>query len=76
MKVFLDYGQIKVILPVLALLIIYLRAFFIDKINQKLLLGLCGGLFAVFFVGVENPHLYHDVKQNYSEHLSFPLSPL
>ena len=50
MKVFLDYGQIKVILPVLALLIIYLRAFFIDKINQKLLLGLCGGLFAVFLI--------------------------
>lgn len=50
MRVFMEYGRIRVILPVLALMLLYLKAFFIEKMNRKLLFGFCGTLFAVFLI--------------------------
>jgi uridine kinase len=47
-EVFLNYKNIKIYLPILAVLLLYLNAFRIDKINKDLMISFCGVLFAVF----------------------------
>lgn len=52
MEVYLDYGTIKLIFPVVAILILYLKIFYMDKINKELLLNYCGITFSIFLVFV------------------------
>lgn len=48
LEVFINYGTIQLMLPILFVLILYLKAFYLDKINPDLLISYCGILFAVF----------------------------
>lgn len=52
LEVFLNYGTIQLMLPILFILILYLKAFYLDKINSDLLISYCGILFAVFLAFV------------------------
>lgn len=47
-KIMVDYGNVKIYIPILAVLLIYFRVFTISKINRDLLYSFCGLLFAVF----------------------------
>lgn len=49
-KISIDYVNIKIYIPILAILLIYLHVFTIHKINKDLLYSLCGILFSVFLV--------------------------
>ena len=49
-KVTIDYVNIKIYVPILAVLLIYLKVFTISNINKDLLYSLCGILFSVFLV--------------------------
>lgn len=51
-KVFLNYGDVKIIVPILVVSIIYLNVFQLNYINKDLLLSFCGITFAVFLVCV------------------------
>ncbi len=48
----LDYGTTKVILPILVLLLIYLKTYELNYFNKDLLVSLLGLLFAVFLICV------------------------
>ena len=49
-SLFWEYSTTKVYLAILAIVLIYLRAFSINKINKNLLYSFCGVLFSVFSV--------------------------
>lgn len=49
-KVTVDFVNIKIYVPILAVLLIYLNVFTISKINKDLLYSLCGILFSAFLV--------------------------
>lgn len=49
-KITLNYVDIKVYVPILALALVYLKTFTIKRLNKDLLYSLCGILFAVFLV--------------------------
>lgn len=51
-NVFLDYGSVKLYLPILALIIIYLKLIQLNNINRELLLCSAGIIFAVFLICV------------------------
>lgn len=51
-QVFLDYGAVKLILPILAVVLIYLKVFELQHMNGQLLTCLTGVLFAIFLVCV------------------------
>jgi len=51
-QVFLDYGTVRLILPILAVVLIYLKIFQLQHINTQLLISLLGVLFVVFLVCV------------------------
>lgn len=51
-NVFLDYGNVKLYLPILALIIIYLKVIQLNNINRELLLCVTGIIFAVFLICV------------------------
>lgn len=51
-QVFFDYGTTKVIIPVLAIALIYLKIIQLNYINRQLLLSVLGVLFAIFLVCV------------------------
>lgn len=46
--VFMDYGIIKLYLPILVVLMVYLKTFTISSMNKDLLCGFMGVLFALF----------------------------
>lgn len=50
--VYIDYGSRHLLLCVLALLVIYFQAFYINQMNRDLLISMTGLLFAVFLVVV------------------------
>lgn len=52
MGVYLDYGSIHLVFPILMVLLLYLKAFYLNKLNQDLLMSFCGILFAVFLAFV------------------------
>lgn len=52
LDVYIDYGILRFILPVFMILMLYLKAFYLDKINKELLLNYCGIVFAVFLAFV------------------------
>ncbi len=52
MNVYIDYDTLKFIIPIFMVLWLYLRVFYLDRINQELLLNYCGILFAVFLAFV------------------------
>lgn len=47
-KVYFSYVNVKIYIPILVVLLIYLKAFSLNKINKDLLISFCGVLFAVF----------------------------
>lgn len=47
-NVYIDYGSVKLLLPVLVLLWVYFQAFRINQINRDLLISMSGLLFSVF----------------------------
>lgn len=47
-KVYISFVDMKLYLPILALLIVYLQAYMLRVINRDLLISLCGLLFSVF----------------------------
>ncbi|MDY3909029.1 MAG: uridine kinase [Eubacterium sp.] len=49
-KVIFSYDSIKIYIPILAVVLVYLKVYTISKINKELLYSLCGILFAVFIV--------------------------
>lgn len=49
-KVTIDFQNLKIFVPVLAILLIYLNMFTISKVNRDLLYSFCGILFSVFLV--------------------------
>ena len=51
-NMFLSYNQIKVYLPIFAILLVYLKAFSINKINKSLLYSFCGVVFSLFLIFV------------------------
>lgn len=52
MNVYIDYDTLKFIIPVFTILVLYLKAFYLDRINQELLLNYCGIIFTVFLAFV------------------------
>lgn len=52
MNVYIDYDTLKFIIPVFMVLMLYLRAFYLERINQELLLNYCGIIFTVFLAFV------------------------
>lgn len=52
LEVGLDYGTTKIILPILVLLLIYLKIFELNYFNKNLLVSMLGLLFAVFLICV------------------------
>lgn len=52
LKVFFSYGSMQLILPLIALLFLYLKVLYTDKMNKELMLSFCGLLFMVFLVFV------------------------
>ena len=51
-QVFWDYGTVRLIIPILAVVLIYLKIFELKYINSQLLISLLGVLFVVFLVCV------------------------
>lgn len=49
-RVLFDFGSVKIYIPIMAVLLIYLKVFTISRINKDLLYSLCGILFSVFLV--------------------------
>ena len=49
-KITMDYLDIKIYIPILALALLYMKTFTISRLNKDLLYSLCGILFAVFLV--------------------------
>ncbi len=49
-KITMDYLDIKIYIPILALALVYMKTFTISRLNKDLLYSLCGILFAVFLV--------------------------
>lgn len=49
-KITVDFASVKIYVPVLAVILIYLHVFTIAKINRDLLYSFCGILFSVFLV--------------------------
>lgn len=49
-QITLDYLNIKIYVPIMALSLLYLRTFTISQMNKDLMYSLCGILFAVFLV--------------------------
>lgn len=49
-KVVFPYGGIRIYIPVFAVVIVYLKAYTIQKMNKDLLYSICGILFSVFLV--------------------------
>lgn len=47
-KIMVDFGSVKIYVPILAILLIYFKVFTISKINRDLLYSFCGLLFSVF----------------------------
>ncbi len=47
-EVYISYKDIKIYLPILAVLLLYLNAFRIEKMNKDLLISFCGVLFSIF----------------------------
>lgn len=52
MNVYVDYDSLKFIIPVFMILTLYLKAFYLVRINRELLLNYCGIVFAVFLAFV------------------------
>ncbi len=52
MNVYIDYDSLKFIIPVFMILTLYLKAFYLARINRELLLNYCGIVFAVFLAFV------------------------
>lgn len=52
MNVYIDYDTLKFIIPIFTILTLYLKAFYLDRINKELLLNYCGVIFAVFLAFV------------------------
>lgn len=51
-RVFLNYDSIRLFIPILAVVIIYLKVYQLNNMNRDLLLSILGVLFAVFLVCV------------------------
>lgn len=49
-KIAIDYVNVKIYVPIIAIMLVYLRTFTINRINRDLLYSLCGILFSVFLV--------------------------
>lgn len=49
-KITIDFASVKIYVPILAVILIYLHVFTITKINRDLLYSFCGILFSVFLV--------------------------
>lgn len=49
-KITLDYTSVKIFIPIMAVVLVYLRTFTINRLNKDLLYSLCGILFGVFLV--------------------------
>lgn len=49
-KITIDFSSVKIYIPVLAVILIYLHVFTIAKINRDLLYSFCGILFSIFLV--------------------------
>ena len=47
-EVYFNYRDIRIFIPILAVMVLYLNAFRIDKMNKDLLISFCGVLFSVF----------------------------
>lgn len=52
MQVFFDYGGTRLIIPILVVVLVYLKVFQLKYVNRQLLLSLLGVLFVVFLVCV------------------------
>lgn len=52
MNVYIDYDTLKFIIPIFTILILYLKAFYLERLNRELLLSYCGIIFAVFLAFV------------------------
>lgn len=52
MNVYIDYDTLKFIIPIFMILILYVRAFYLERLNKELLLNYCGIIFAVFLAFV------------------------
>lgn len=52
MNVYIDYDTLKFIIPIFMILILYLKAFYLERLNRELLLSYCGIIFAVFLAFV------------------------
>ena len=51
-RVFFDYGTTRLIIPILVVLLVYIKVFQLQYINSQLLLSILGVLFVVFLVCV------------------------
>lgn len=51
-QIYFDYGSVRLIIPILAVVLIYLKVFELQHMNGQLLICLAGILFAVFLVCV------------------------
>lgn len=49
-RVLFNFGSVRIYIPIMAVLLIYLKVFTISRINKDLLYSLCGILFSVFLV--------------------------
>lgn len=47
-QVYLGFADLKIYLPIIAVLVIYLKVFSLNNMNKELLISFCGILFAVF----------------------------
>ena len=51
-RMFLSYNQVKVYLSIFSIMLVYLKAFSINKINKSLLYSFCGVIFSLFLIFV------------------------
>lgn len=51
-EVSIEYNQIRLYVSILAIILIYLRAFSLNKINKNLLYSFCGVVFSIFLIFV------------------------
>lgn len=49
-KIYIKYVDIKIYIPILAVVLMYLKVYTVNKINKELLYSFCGILFAIFLV--------------------------
>lgn len=52
LQVGIDYGRLRLLLPILAVMLIYLNAFELEYFNRDLLFSLTGVLYAIFLICV------------------------